>query len=126
MSRSNALPTTSVEKQSIYIREYMRGGKRPGAGRPQGSINRANRELRDIAQAYTVEAIETLAHIMRSAESDATRLSAANALLDRAHGRPTQTIDTPPPTDPAEMSEAELMAIIVQDQRRDEPELRGG
>src|ERR1051325_9210049 len=95
----------------------MRGGKRPGAGRPRGSINKASRELREIAQAYTVEAIETLAHLMRAAESEATRLSAANALLDRAYGKPAQMIDgVSPPTDPAEMSDAELMAI-AQGQR---------
>src|SRR4051812_45456212 len=90
----------------------MRGGKRPGAGRPQGSINKATRELREIAQGYTVEAIETLAHLMRAAESEATRLSAANALLDRGHGRPTPMIDGIfSPADPAEMSDAELIAI---------------
>src|SRR5215208_4375802 len=106
----------------------MQGGKRPGAGRPKGSINKASRGLREIAQAYTVEAIEALAHRMRSAESEAARLSAANALLDRAYGKPTQMIDgVSSPTDPAEMSEAELMAIIAQGQRRDEPEVgRGG
>src|ERR1051325_8688468 len=91
----------------------MRGGKRPGAGRPRGSINKASRELREIAQAYTVEAIETLAHLMRSAESEGTRLNAANALLDRAYGKPTQMIDgISSPADPAEMSDAELMAIV--------------
>src|ERR1051325_6261857 len=90
----------------------MRGGKRSGAGRPQGSINKATRELREIAQVYSGEALETLAHLMRSAVSEATRLSAANALLDRAYGKPTQMTDgVSPPSDPAEMSDAELVAI---------------
>src|ERR1044071_9587451 len=96
----------------------MRGGKRPGAGRPKGTIDKASRELREIAQAYSGEAIEILANLMRAAESEATRLSAANALLDRAHGRPTQMIDgVSSPADPAEMSDAELTAIIARGQR---------
>src|SRR4051812_46427632 len=92
----------------------MRGGKRSGSGRPKGSINKANSELREIAQGYTVEAVETLAQIMRTAESDTARLAAANALLDRGYGKPRQSIDTTVDisTDPAELSEAELTAII--------------
>src|SRR3954454_15888283 len=97
----------------------MQGGKRPGAGRPKGSTNKANRELREIAQAYTAEAVETLAQIMRMAESDTARLAAANALLDRGYGKTMESIDTTVDnsTDPAEMSDAELMAIIAQGQR---------
>jgi hypothetical protein len=98
----------------------MRGGKRPGAGRPTGSPNRATQEIREIARAYTAEAIETLAQIMRTAASDTARLSAANALLDRAYGKSTQTIDTPAPKDVTEMSDDELRALIIRgrDERR--------
>jgi hypothetical protein len=82
----------------------MRGGKRPGAGRPRGSPNRATQEIRGIAQAYTAEAIETLAQIMRTAASDTARLNAANALLDRAYGKPTSIETEDVPTDVTEMS----------------------
>jgi hypothetical protein len=72
-------------------------------------------EIREIARPYATEAIETLAHLMRSTTSATARLSAANALLDRGYGKPTQTIDMPAPKDVTEMSEAELMAIIRQE-----------
>ena len=52
-------------------------------------------EVRDLARKYTVEAIETLVEIMRDAQcTPAVRVAAANALLDRGHGRPPQAIET--------------------------------
>ena len=38
-----------------------RGGKRPGAGRPEGSKNRTTLELRGAAQVYAQGALETSA-----------------------------------------------------------------
>ena len=46
--------------------------------------------MRRAAQRYTTEALETLAAIMRSAEADAARVSAAKELLDRGHGKSPQ------------------------------------
>ncbi len=51
-------------------------------------------ELRGHAQQYTVEALEGLAQIARTSQSDAARVSAWNALLDRGHGRPTQAVES--------------------------------
>ncbi len=42
------------------------------------------------AQVYTTEALETLARIMRSGESEAAVVAAADKLLDRGHGRAPQ------------------------------------
>jgi hypothetical protein len=51
--------------------------------------------VRELARKYTVEAIETLVEIMRDEQSPpAVRVAAANALLDRGHGRPPQAIET--------------------------------
>ena len=51
--------------------------------------------MRELARKYTVEAIETLVEIMRDAQcTPAVRVAAANALLDRGHGRPPQAIET--------------------------------
>jgi hypothetical protein len=59
----------------------------PG-GRPKASVN-----LLEVTRTYTKEAVETLAKIMRNPkESGATRVSAANSLLDRAWGKPVQAI----------------------------------
>jgi hypothetical protein len=62
-------------------------------GRQKGVPNKANRELRDIAGAYTEEAVETLADIMRKSESDQARATAADKLLDRAHGKAPQAMN---------------------------------
>ena len=70
------------------------GGARPGAGRKKGSKTRLTKDLKrtlsEIASEYTSEALETLADVMRNGQSDAARVSAANSLLDRAHGKPIQ------------------------------------
>ena len=69
------------------------GGKRPGAGRPKGAANKATVVVKEAAQAFTADAISTLAEIMRSTEHPAAaRVSAANALLDRGHGKPKQPL----------------------------------
>ena len=69
------------------------GGRRPGAGRPKGSKNKANKELRDLARTYTKEALKTLSHIARRGESGAARVAACQALLDRGWGKPKAQVD---------------------------------
>lgn len=49
--------------------------------------------MRAAAQKYTTEALETLAKVMRSAESEQARVAASNALLDRGHGKPAQALE---------------------------------
>jgi len=55
------------------------------AGRP-----RIVAEVADLARRHTADAIAALVAIMPKGESDAARVSAANALLDRGYGRPVQ------------------------------------
>ncbi|WP_298700939.1 hypothetical protein [uncultured Brevundimonas sp.] len=65
-----------------------------GRGRPKGSPNKATAAVKEAAQAYTDKALKTLAEIMGSTEHPAAaRVSAANALLDRAHGKPPQAVE---------------------------------
>ncbi|MDC6458730.1 hypothetical protein PQY66_00135 [Luminiphilus sp.] len=70
-----------------------RGGFREGAGRPTGSTNKFSPEqsqrLSELAKTYTEEALQTLVDVARNGRTDAARVSAANALLDRAYGRPS-------------------------------------
>lgn len=76
------------------------GGKRPGAGRPKGSKDKATAEhkktLEALARDYTDVALDTLAHVAQFGESEAARVSAANALLDRGYGKCSQTVSGDP------------------------------
>lgn len=50
--------------------------------------------MREAAREYTETALLTLAEIMKDGQqAAAARVAAANALLDRAYGKPTQPID---------------------------------
>lgn len=64
------------------------GGKRPGAGRPKGSPNKATASIRDAAREYTQEALAALVGVLRNdSEPAAARVSAANSILDRGYGK---------------------------------------
>lgn len=70
----------------------MHGGKRDGAGRPAGSTNRStpdqNQRLTELAKSHCELALQVLVDVAMRGKTDAARVSAANALLDRAFGRP--------------------------------------
>ncbi|AVA20666.1 hypothetical protein [Rhizobium sp. NXC24] len=69
----------------------QRGGKREGAGRKSGGVSQAKKDIAQMAKVHAVDALNTLAKIAKSGESESARVSAANALLDRAYGRPMQS-----------------------------------
>ena len=77
-----------------------RGGKREGAGRKAGVPNKATTENRrtisEAAREFTPLAIRVLAEVAQKSESDAARVSAANAILDRAYGKPAQAVGGDP------------------------------
>jgi hypothetical protein len=84
-----------LEKISSFRVSQMpqRGGPRPGAGRPAGQPNKATRDLTALAQQHTETAVSALANVVNDATVLAPRVKAAEALLDRGHGRPTQHIE---------------------------------
>lgn len=69
------------------------GGARPGAGRKAGVPNKTQKLLREAAQKYTKDALETLKDVMLNSDSPAARVQAASQLLDRAHGKPSQHVE---------------------------------
>ncbi len=89
--------------------QFVKGQSGNPAGRPPVSP-----EVREAAKAKTVEAIETLALIMRDDKAPAAaRVSAATALLDRGHGRPAQSVQVDDRRrDVSDMSTEELMAVM--------------
>ena len=90
-----------------------RGGKRDGAGRPAGSPNRdtaaSRAALAELVVGHVETAIETLAQIAKSGESEAARVSASVAILDRAYGRPGQAVEITDTT-PEQPSVIEIVA----------------
>jgi hypothetical protein len=46
------------------------------------------KSIRAAAKTHALEALETLASLAQSAASESVRVSAANAVLDRAYGKP--------------------------------------
>ena len=66
--------------------------KKGQSGNPGGKRKQDYR-IRDLAQALTEEALETLRSIMKGSEDDRARVAAANAILDRGYGKPAQAVD---------------------------------
>lgn len=84
------------------------GGKRSGAGRKPGKVSAAKRQLSEMAKEHADAALKTLAGIAAEGDSEAARVTAAVAILDRAYGKPVQSHeltgkdgkDLPAPTTP--------------------------
>ena len=71
------------------------GGARRHAGRPRNSVRNAQdrRALALAASEYTMEALETMVHLMRKSKQESVRLMAADRILDRAIGKAPMQID---------------------------------
>ena len=84
------------DKQSTDIPNDMadRGGKRNGAGRPPGAVNKstvdAKARLSQLARQHTGVAFEALVNIAESGNTENARITAACAILDRAFGKPRE------------------------------------
>ncbi len=83
-----------------------RGGHRPGAGRPFGSLNRLTRPIKELSSQYGPEALDILVDIMQNGESEQARIAAAKELLDRGYGKPRQNL---------EVSQEDKVEIVVLD-----------
>ena len=88
------------------------GGCRPGAGRPKGVPNRITRPLKEIAAQLGPDAIQEVQRLMNESTNDVVRLAAARELLDRAVGRPAQSVAVT--TGPALTLEQESTANLLE------------
>lgn len=64
----------------------------PGKSGNPGGRPREVAEIRELARKHGPEAIKKLVALMYEADSDAVRVRAAEALLNRGYGMPTQAI----------------------------------
>lgn len=83
--------------EAATVAKRSRRGSAPGehrGGRKKGTPNKATAPIREAARQYTTQALQTLASVMKGVEYPAAaRVAAANSLLDRGYGRPSQPLD---------------------------------
>src|SRR5262245_6808876 len=100
------LPEPKANDDGTVFEGAIRESRRPPEDRRRGQ---------EVARQYTVEAIDTLAAIMRDKKAPAAaRAMACNSILDRGYGRPFQAVSTTISARSVnELSDQELMAIIA-------------
>lgn len=95
MSGQDTTATAEVASESRKRASNPNRGSKPGerrGGRKKGTPNKATRNIKEAAREYTEQALQTLVQIALSGESEAVRVSAANAILDRGYGKPSTVI----------------------------------
>ena len=94
---------------AVRGRPFQKGTSGNPGGRP-----RVLADVQELARKRSPEAISTLVAIMNDEKAlPAARVAAANAVLDRGYGKPTQPISqTLTKIDPSTMSDEELAAIV--------------
>src|SRR4051794_1810627 len=97
----------------------------PGqSGNPRGRPPADHGPVEQFARAHTQEAIETLATIMRSGFSEAARIAASNAILDRGWGKARELRELPRPSNNVrDMTDEQLLEIILAGRAQAAPEL---
>jgi|SRR5215204_688849 len=97
----------SRARQIANLRPIQKGEVRNPGGRPKVPA-----EVREAAMALTPAAIRTLGEIMQDKSAPpATRVTAADKILDRALGRPAQQVDVTTRKEMLDYSLADLLAI---------------
>lgn len=72
------------------------GGPRPNSGRKPGTKDRATPDqkaaISDLAKQHAPMALQQLVDIARNGNTDSARVAACNSILDRAYGKPSQSV----------------------------------
>lgn len=112
-------PKDAPQVQAVANKpETSDGPKEPYRWKPGQSGNPSGRpkvigEIRDLARAHTVDALETLLAVMSSKEAPpAARVSAAAHILDRGYGKPQQSVVNTI-RDARRLTDDELYAYII-------------
>lgn len=62
-----------------------------GKGRPKGSLNKATKDIKELARELAPDATKRLKELLQS-DSEAVALGAVKEIYDRAYGKATQPI----------------------------------
>ena len=90
-------------------RPFTKGRSGNPGGRPKLPA-----ELRERAQAYSVEALDTLRALMADvSQPGSVRVASASAILDRGYGRPTVSVEMKPKRSIADFTTDELRALAA-------------
>jgi hypothetical protein len=76
-----------MAEKKVIGRPFQKGVSGNPAGRSKDTHT-----ISQLAKAYTEQAIEKLAEIMRTGKTEQAQVRAAEALLDRGWGRPAQQV----------------------------------
>ena len=83
--------TKAALKKNQSAAPSGKGGARPNSGRKPGKVTAP---LREIAREHMEKAVHALLHVLEDEDAPAAaRVSAANSILDRGYGKPSQPID---------------------------------
>ncbi|KAA0971087.1 hypothetical protein FPY71_11620 [Aureimonas fodinaquatilis] len=89
-----------------------------GARQKRRTAKTDRQQLADMAKGHAEDALAALVEIAREGGSETARISAANAILDRAYGKPSTASQTAADIEPlpssvnlGELSDEELVAI---------------
>ena len=66
---------------------------KPGVSGNPGGRPKAVKEVQELARKYSRRSIRALARIVQESPDDRARIAAAEALLNRAWGKPTQSVE---------------------------------
>lgn len=74
-------------------RKAPRTAFKPGQSGNPGGRPKALKDVQDLARKYTRRAVRALAETLRNTPDDKARIAAAEALLNRAWGKPQQSVE---------------------------------
>lgn len=89
-----------------------KGGFKPGQSGNPGGRPKVIADVKDLARSHTETAIATLVDVMTTEDQPAAaRVAAANAILDRGYGKPSQDVKVTHKREPTDYSDAELVEL---------------
>lgn len=105
--------TAIRDRRLANLRPFRKGQSGNPAGRPRKLVT-----VSQLAEGSSEKALKKLIALMDS-EKDTVALAAAQAILDRAMGKPKQSLDVTNKKDVADFDLAELHAIARSGRTRD-------